>query len=154
MKRLLWSRHSNAGSVWTFVAAFPLLIAGLYRRDARVLGATLLFVALNPFLFRAPVNDRAWATRVVLGEQVWLHRGLRRSRATVLALLSTPVFLVTIASAARQRRRTTIAGAIASIALMMLFFRAMVRLYEESAPPSVQDNQGAGSQLRMVASDG
>jgi hypothetical protein len=126
----LWLRHARPGSVWTLFAAFPVLVFGLYRRDRRLLAGTLLFVLLNPLLFEPASDDGAWATRVVLGERLWLERGLGSSPADLgFTILAAPVVLATLRAAVRRNRLRTAAGTAASMALMLLFFRRMERLY-------------------------
>ncbi|WP_440769266.1 DUF6653 family protein [Natronorubrum sp. DTA28] len=132
--RLFWSGHANPGSVWTFVGAYLLLVLSLYRRNRPLLVGTLLFVAVNPLVFPSPETDDAWATRVVLGEQVWLERGLRPSSHLRFTLVCVPVFLFTLRSAAKRYPLRTGLGAIASVVLMLLFFDRMARLYEATLP--------------------
>ncbi|WP_440765419.1 DUF6653 family protein [Natronorubrum sp. DTA7] len=128
--RLFWSGHANPGSVWTFVGAYLLLVLSLYRRNRPLLIGTLLFVAVNPLAFPSPETDDAWATRVVLGEQVWIERGLRPSSHRRFTLVCVPVFLFTLRSAAKRHPLRTGLGAIASVVVMLLFFDRMARLYE------------------------
>ena len=132
MSEVLWSRHANPWSVWTAVLAYPLLVLALYRRSRLLLGVVLLFVPLNPLLFRPPRDDRAWATRVVLGERVWLDRGLVPSREAAMAAASAPVYLATFGAALGKSRWGTLGGTVLSMALMIRFFDRMVRLYEEA----------------------
>lgn len=132
--RYFWSGHENPGSVWTLLAAYPTLVVALYRRDRRLLAATLLFVAANPLLFPSPDDDGAWATRVVRGERVWLHRSPWSSPADLLFVaVATPVNLYALRSALRRRRVGTVVGTAASLALSLLFFRRMARLYDAAS---------------------
>ncbi|ELZ27150.1 hypothetical protein C474_17419 [Halogeometricum pallidum JCM 14848] len=130
-KQFFWTRHANPGSVWTLVGAYPVLVAAVYRRDRRLLAGTLLFVAANPLLFSEPDDDAAWATRVVLGERVWLDRGLLSSPGDALFVaLMAPVFLSTLRAAAERRSLRTAVGTAVSLVVMFLFFDRMARLYE------------------------
>lgn len=131
MSEVLWSRHANPWSVWTAVVAFPLLILALFRRNRLLLGIVLLFVPVNLMLFRPPPDDRAWATRVVLGERVWLDRGVLPSREAAIAAASAPVYLATFGAALRKSRWGTLGGTMISMVLMLRFFARMVRLYDE-----------------------
>ncbi|WP_254761694.1 DUF6653 family protein [Natrinema marinum] len=131
VRRRFWSRHANPWSVWTLMGAYPTLVWAIYRRDRRLLVGTLLFVAANPFVSPPPETDDAWATRVVLGERVWLEREPLRSRETLFAAASAPVYLWTLRAAVDRRRVETGVGVALSMALMLVFFRRMVRLYDE-----------------------
>lgn len=53
----------------------PILLLGLYRRDWRMVGLTLLYVVTNPVLFPEPETKDAWISRSVLGEPLWLEDG-------------------------------------------------------------------------------
>lgn len=132
--RVFWSGHANPASVWSLVLAFPTLILAIYRRNVPLAVGALLFVAANPLLFAPPESDDAWATRVVLGERLWLEDGIWPSSDAVFAAAATPVHLFTIRSAIRRRPLGTAAGTAVSLALMLVFFRRMARRYERRAP--------------------
>lgn len=131
--RFLWSRHANPWSVWTLVVAYPTLMLAVYRRRWSLLLGTLSFVAVNPLVFSEPDDDSAWATRVVLGEKVWLEEGILSSPLDALFVaLTAPIHLWTIRSAVNQRPVRTTIGTALSLLSMLLFFGRMVALYEES----------------------
>jgi len=75
-----WRRHANPWSGWTRVATFPVLFLtvwswpwiGWWACLPVAVGAAWLL--LNPRLFPPPADDRAWMTRGVLGERVFLDR--------------------------------------------------------------------------------
>lgn len=131
--RLFWSRHANPRSVWSLVLAYPVLVLSIYRRDRPLLAGTLLFAAANPLLFSPPEDDRAWATRVVLGEREWMDEGLWLSWDLLFVLLAAPVHLFTLGSAVRRRPIRTAVGTVVSLVLMLVFFDRMARRYETSA---------------------
>jgi hypothetical protein len=129
--RPLWSRHANPWSVWTLVAVYPVLVLSIYRRSRPLLAGTLLFVALNPFLVSPPETDEAWATRAVLGERIWIDRGLSSSSHTRFVVACAPVYVFTLRSAAERRPARTAVGTVVSVVLMLVFFWRMVGVYEE-----------------------
>lgn len=129
--RDVWARHANPGSVWTLLVSYPLLIAGLYRRDRALVCAVLAFVAANPLLFDPPDDDDAWATRVVLGERLWLAEGVRSSPdVAALMALGAPLNLFTLRAAAARRPVRTVVGTVASLGLSLLCFHRLVRYYD------------------------
>lgn len=65
-----------------------MLLLGLYRRDRRIVGLTLLYVVINPILFPEPENTDAWINRSVLGEQLWLKDGHGVFEATLPGVLN------------------------------------------------------------------
>lgn len=131
--RFFWSRHANPRSVWSLVVAYPTLVLAIYRRDRPLLVGTLLFVAANPLLFSPPEDDDAWATRVVLGERVWLEEGVVGSRDLLFVAFAAPVYLLTLRSAVGRRPVRTAVGTVVSMVLMLLFFDRMARRYEARA---------------------
>ncbi|MFC4548915.1 MULTISPECIES: DUF6653 family protein [Halorussus] len=131
--RYFWSRHADPWSVWAMVVAFPTFVLAIYRRDRRLFAGTLLAVALNPLLASPPDDDDAWATKVVLGERVWLDGGRLLSRETAFVACCAPVYLYTLRAAVERRPVGTACGTVVSMVLMLAFFRRMARLYEERA---------------------
>ena len=131
--RFFWSGHANPWSVWTLVLAYPTLVYAIYRRQRPLLVGTLLFVILNPILAPPPANDRAWATRVVLGERVWLEEGVWPSQDLLFTILAAPIYLFTLGSAARRRPVQTVVGVIASMVVMLVFFDRMATRYDQRA---------------------
>jgi len=131
-ERLFWSGHSNPASVWAAITAYPLLILGLYRRDRRLLAGVVGTVALSSLFAPEPDDDSAWATRVVLGERVWLDRGLLSAPGDLLFVcLGVPVHLFTFRAAVRRQPVRTAVGTLLSLVCMFVFFARMVRLYED-----------------------
>jgi hypothetical protein len=78
-----WARHANPWSVWSRTTVLPALIFAAWSRvwigwGALVPGvAALLWTWGNPRLFGRPASLESWASKAVLGERVWVHRGDR-----------------------------------------------------------------------------
>lgn len=130
--RLFWAGHANPASVWAAIAAYPVLLVGLYRRDRRLVAGAAGTVALSSLLAPEPDGDDAWATRVVLGEQVWMERGLLSSPGDLLVLLvGAPIQLFTLRSALRRHPIRTAVGAALSLVVMFVFFGRMAGMYDD-----------------------
>ncbi|MDA2928944.1 hypothetical protein MYX84_03180, partial [Acidobacteria bacterium AH-259-O06] len=75
-----WLRHANPWSVWTRASVLPLVILAVWSREwlgwwsLGPVGASILWMWLNPRIFRRPQSTDNWASRGVLGERVWLNR--------------------------------------------------------------------------------
>jgi hypothetical protein len=75
-----WLRHANPVSVWTRFAVLPLLAISIWSRDwigwwsLVPVVLSLVFMMINPLLFRRPRSTRNWASKSVLGEHVLSER--------------------------------------------------------------------------------
>ena len=75
-----WIRHANPASVWTRFTVVSVLALAIWSRDWIgawcLIGVALAIVWMfvNPLLFKAPHSTRNWASRTVLGERIWVDR--------------------------------------------------------------------------------
>jgi hypothetical protein len=67
----IWKRHSNPWSVWTRILSYPLVYVPIWNRSWKQGAAVAAWFAANPLIFPAPEGDESWATRGVLGEELW-----------------------------------------------------------------------------------
>lgn len=76
-----WARHANPWSGWTRITILPLLSLAIWSRIWLGWGAVwpvlavVVWTWVNPRLFGPPASNRAWMTKGVLGERVWLASG-------------------------------------------------------------------------------
>jgi len=75
-----WMRHANPTSVWTRFAILPVLAVAIWSYDwigwwsLAPTGLVLVFLMINPLLFREPSSTRNWASKAVFGERIWADR--------------------------------------------------------------------------------
>lgn len=75
-----WMRHANPASVWTRFTVVSILALAIWSRDWigawSLIGVALaiIWMFVNPLLFKAPKSTRNWASRAVLGERIWVDR--------------------------------------------------------------------------------
>ena len=75
-----WLRHANPVSVWVRFTVLPLIVLSIWSRrwigprSLLPLGASLVFMVVEPLLFPPPRSTRNWASRGVLGERIWADR--------------------------------------------------------------------------------
>jgi hypothetical protein len=84
--RMIFARHSNPWSACSRVFSAPLVFVPVWNRSRRQ-GAILgVWLMINPLVFPEPKNDGAWATRAMLGEEMWTaQRPLDRAMALNVA---------------------------------------------------------------------
>jgi uncharacterized protein (DUF2062 family) len=130
MKEQTWKRHSNPWSVWTRVLTNPLVYIPVWTRSWRQAVLVGAWFLLNPRLFPPPHNNSSWATRSVLGEQIWTSKP-RADLPMALNMLSALFFLVALYSAyARQLWRLLSFGSLALV-FKLWFLERMVTYYDE-----------------------
>ncbi|SDJ35858.1 DUF6653 family protein [Natronorubrum texcoconense] len=131
----VWDRHSNPKSGWSRLLSYPVLIVALYARNWRLLGATCVFLLINPILFPAPESDsKAWMSRVVRAEQEWTDAGnplVGLGFPQVLNLVQIPVFCYNVYAAYRRYPFRT---AVFTVATMILKLWFVAELVERSSP--------------------
>jgi hypothetical protein len=144
LDRLFWRRHANPLSGWSRLLATPLVLLAVYRHDRRLLVLALVYVVLNPVAFPPPADDRAWMTRGVLGERVWLRHGPRPRWVSALNAASGLPFVYALVAAYRGRPgRAAAAGAVAG-ALKLAFVAWCVRLYDRTREAHPDADLGLG----------
>ena len=127
--RKVFARHSNPWSAWTRLFSAPLLFVPIWKRSWRegaILGAWLI---ANPVIFPEPKDDKAWATRAMLGEEMWIsERPL--DRALVLNVGATVLGVGGVWGALRRRLLPTVVCAVGQVALLLAYWREMALYYE------------------------
>ena len=139
-----WRRHANPWSVWTRVATgLPVTLGGVWLAAENTpagwgtLGLAVVWLWLNPRIFPPPASLNSWASRVTLGEQLWLARKkqpipLHHSRwACFLAALGGLGFIVSVYGAWNHQWTPLLCGGITSWISKMWFCDRMVWLYED-----------------------
>jgi hypothetical protein len=75
-----WMRHANPVSVWTRFSPVSLIALSIWSREwigwycLIPLGLTLIWLMVNPLLFKEPTSTRNWASKAVFGERIWSDR--------------------------------------------------------------------------------
>ena len=91
-----------------------------------------LWLAVNPFVFGKPAHERAWSTRAMLGEELWISRRPRDAAMVISAVTSVAALSAVIAA----RRRRLIPAVIATtvhMALTRVYWQQMVRYFDRQS---------------------
>ena len=129
LTREVFRHHSNPWSAWTRLLSAPLIFVPIWTRSWRQ-GAILgVWLMVNPIVFPDPKSDRAWATRAMLGEEMWIaERPL--DRAMALNVGATALGLGGAWGAFRLRPLPTAACAVGQVALLLACWREYALYYE------------------------
>lgn len=107
-----------------------------WTRRGRHAAWIALWLTVNPFVFGKPAHHRAWSTRAMLGEELWISRR-PRDAAMVVSALASVAALGAIVAAGRRRARPAALAVAAQMALTLLYWEQMVRYLERERRASV-----------------
>jgi hypothetical protein len=129
LKHQVFARHSNPWSAWSRWLSTPLVLVPLWTRrpsHAAIVGA---WMAANPVVFREPADERAWSTRVVLGEELWITE---RPRDSAMAVNAAATLAGVTALIAAWRHRAAPAGVATALqmVLLLVYWRFMADYYD------------------------
>lgn len=130
MKDENWLKHSNPLSGWTRFAAIPFLMAALWYRNWVVLGAIIVFLVVNPFLFPRPKGPLRWISRSVLGEKIYCTGKNKFDLSRLLLILVTISFLLALYGAWFKNIYLAVSGTGGSIGFKLWYLNEMVKLYD------------------------
>jgi hypothetical protein len=128
-KRWVFSRHSHPWSAWSRWATTPLIMVPIWNRNARQGAVVGAWFALNAVVFPPPRDDSAYATRVVLGEEMWVEER-RMSGALAINGLTSGALLIAIDGARRHRLGQTTIATMGAMGSLLWYWREMARYYE------------------------
>jgi hypothetical protein len=127
--RWVFARHSHPWSAWTRWASIPLIMLPIWNRSARQGALVGAWFVANAVVFPPPRDDSAYATRVVLGEEMWLEER-RVSGALAINGMASGALLIAVDGARRHRRGQMTIATIGAMGALLVYWREMVRLYE------------------------
>lgn len=139
-----WLKHANPWSVWTRFATLPFIVLAVWSRVwigwycIIPITALLVWVVVNPVLFKKPASFSSWGSRAVLGERVYVNR----HEKPIPESHQTPIFILTILQTIggvllifglwRLSIAYTLYGGTVIYLSKMWFLDRMVWLYEDS----------------------
>ena len=131
VKRAVFERHSNPWSAWTRWASAPLVLVPVWRRSGRDAALVGAWMAANPVVFGRPSHERAWATRAVLGEELWIAEP-RMDAGWGVTVAATAAGLAAIVAARRRRAVPAAAATALEMTLLIAYWELMARHYDRS----------------------
>jgi Family of unknown function (DUF6653) len=134
VRRAIFARHSNPWSAWTRWASTPLTLVPAWTRRRNHAVLIALWLAVNPFVFGKPGHERAWSTRAMLGEELWISRR-PRDAAMVVSALTSAVSLGAIIAARRHRLLPAAIATAVQMSLTLVYWEQMVGYFERETQP-------------------
>jgi hypothetical protein len=131
-KRLLrevFRYHSSPWSAWTRLLSVPLVFVPIWTRSWRQGAIVLVWLIANPIVFPEPKDDKAWATRAMLGEEMWIAKR-PLDRAMALSVGATAFNLGGVWGAYKRRLLPTVVCTVGQVGLLLAYWREMVLYYE------------------------
>jgi hypothetical protein len=137
-----WKRHSNPWSVWTRILSYPLAYVPVWNRSWKQGAVVGAWFTANPVIFPPPQDDSSWATRCVLGEQLWTAKR-RRDFPMALSSASAVFFAGALLAAYKRRFWPLMFFGGTSYLLKLWFLDRMTLFYEQhrerEEPPEEED---------------
>ena len=129
LRRKVFERHSNPWSAWSRWGTTPLVVVPVWTRKWTHAVPVLAWMIANAVVFPKPEHERAWATRAVLGEEMWI---VERPRDAAMAVdAGSTVSLAAALIAARKRRLVpAVAATAGAMALIMVYWKQMADYYD------------------------
>jgi hypothetical protein len=132
VRRAIFARHCNPWSAWTRWASAPLPLVPAWTRRWSHAALIALWLALNPFVFGKPAHERAWSTRAMLGEELWISRRPRDAAMLVSAVTSVAALTALVAARRRRLFPAVIATAVQMV-LTLVYWQQMVRYLDRQS---------------------
>ena len=143
-RRWMFARHSSPWSAWTRWASTPLVLVPVWTRRPRDAALVAAWLAANPVIFPKPPNDRAWATRAILGEELSVT-GPKRDSAKGLTTATSLVALVAIIAGARHRLTLAVVACALQMALTLVYWEKMARYWDRFGISAAASASSTGS---------
>ena len=129
MRRKVFERHANPWSAWSRWGTTPLVVVPVWTRKWTHAVPVLAWMIANAVVFPKPEHERAWATRAVLGEEMWI---VERPRDAAMVVNAGGIACLVAALIAARRRTLAhaVAGTAGSMALIMVYWKQMADYYD------------------------
>jgi hypothetical protein len=130
LRRAVFARHAHPVSAWTRLLTTPLVVAPFWSKKPAVAGSVAVWFAINPIMTPEPARRDTFATRAILGEEIWLTAPDRDRSISTLNLAGAIVLGVASLAAWHRRRVPTAIGVTASMAITLYSWSRYAALYD------------------------
>ncbi|WP_208321895.1 DUF6653 family protein [Paramicrobacterium chengjingii] len=142
VRRAVFARHSHPLSAWSRLATMPLVLVPFWTRTWSHAVFIAVWFLVNPVMFGRPRSTRSFASRAMLGEEIWMTEKRRDAALAIDALASG--LTVGAAVAAWKRRPVVAAVSISlSMAVILEYWRRVADIYDDSRTEKDEANISA-----------
>lgn len=138
-----WMKHANPWSIWTRFATLPFIILAVWSRvsigwySLIPIAILIVWIIINPTLFKKPKSLDNWGSKSVLGEKYWAERKKNpvpkhhNTPVLILTLLQTIGGITLIIGLWKLNVSLTIIGTITVYFAKMWFLDRMVWIFKD-----------------------
>lgn len=147
-----WKRHANPLSVWSRYSVLLVFVSAIWLREFSAGLSILLFLLaicwmfINPLIFPKPNDLSGWASKAVMGEQIYLNRDNtslpehhQLPLYTILKLTASLGFILSFWAAYTYNITLCILAVLITYLAKSWFLDRMVWLYQDSISLSEDD---------------
>ncbi|MEP3349107.1 MAG: DUF6653 family protein [Marinomonas sp.] len=93
-----WLKHANPCSVWSRFATLPFVVLAVWSRVwigwycLIPVALLMIWIVINPTLFKKPKTFERWSSRAVLGERIYM----KRKETPIPSKHKLPIFILNI----------------------------------------------------------
>ena len=139
-----WLRHANPWSIWTRFVTLPFIVLAFWSRIwlgwycVIPVSVLVIWIIVNPRLFKKPANFNSWGSKAVLGERIYIKRkeepipNGHNTPVAILTILQTIGGGILIYGVWSLNVYLTVHGLTFVYLTKMWFLDRMVWLYEDS----------------------
>ena len=125
-------RHAHPVSAWSRWASTPLVVVPLWCRRGWTALPVAAWMIINPIITPPVTDDRAFATRAILGEELWIADPIERRDIIALNAVGAACLSVAGITAWQRRPRATAIALTASMAATLVTWRSYADVYDSS----------------------
>ena len=137
IRRAVFARHSNPLSAWSRWVSSPLVVVPFWTRRRSHAVVVAVWMLANPVIFPKPASTDVWATRVVLGEELWIQRR-PLDAAMIVNVAAATALLIAVAGGRRRSTTTATAGVTVQMVLLLVYWKLMADYYDDARPESLR----------------
>ena len=130
MRSRVFVRHAHPISAWSRWASTPLVIVPLWCRRGWPALPIAAWMIINPIITPPVTDDRAFATRAILGEELWIADPLERRDIIALNAVSAACLSVAGITAWRRRPLAMAIALTASMGAILMTWRSYADVYD------------------------